>query len=254
MMNAKYQVYIGIEGQDESKINTSEDDCWNEEDWSLETFDKLEDAQAFVGSCQQIDKLEAELTSAQDDVADFNRGWKWAQDGKELDKQEDNCLFIQGWEVFMFDEIKAQLAEAKKEIKIRCQLAEERIAEVEKLEKCLSDIHVGLIALCFAKRQGGEVKLETIEVAQWHYKDIFKALDWMITALDFNKQNIGMDTDDSPEMKKAKRVRDIVGLKPPPDLPKPQEEFDPEKYNITNEHYTPGNNVWEATDGANQTK
>jgi hypothetical protein len=56
-------------------------------------------------------RLEAELTSAKDDVADFNRGWKWAQNGKELSTQEDNCLFKQGWQVFMFDGLQSKLAE-----------------------------------------------------------------------------------------------------------------------------------------------
>ncbi len=64
-MSVEYQAYIGIEGQDESKINTSEDDCWPEDEQVvLRTFDKLEDAEAFVGTCQQIDKLQAQLATA----------------------------------------------------------------------------------------------------------------------------------------------------------------------------------------------
>ena len=54
-MAIKYQVYIGIEGQDDSKINTSEDDCWPEDEQvTLATFDKLADAEAFVGTCQAL--------------------------------------------------------------------------------------------------------------------------------------------------------------------------------------------------------
>ena len=29
----------------------------------------------------------------------------------------------------------------------------------------------------------------------------------------------------------------------------PQEQFDPEKYNIKSEHYTPGNHIWEEANG-----
>ncbi len=54
-MTVKYQVYIGIEGQDDSKIETSEDDCWLEDEQvTLSTFDNLTDAEAFVGTCQAL--------------------------------------------------------------------------------------------------------------------------------------------------------------------------------------------------------
>ena len=54
MMGIKYRVYIGIEGQDDSKIETPEDDCWPEEEVTLATFDNLADAEAFVGTCQAL--------------------------------------------------------------------------------------------------------------------------------------------------------------------------------------------------------
>ncbi len=53
-MGVKYRVYIGIEGQDDSKIDTPEDDCWNEGEVGLATFDTLDDAEAFVGTCQAL--------------------------------------------------------------------------------------------------------------------------------------------------------------------------------------------------------
>ena len=55
-MAVKYQVYISIEGQDDSKIDTPEDDCWNENEVVLKTFDNLDEAEAFIGTCQQVAK------------------------------------------------------------------------------------------------------------------------------------------------------------------------------------------------------
>ncbi len=56
-MSVKYQVYISIEGQDESKVDTLQDDCWSEGEYPLEAFDTLADAEAFVGTCQQLKEM-----------------------------------------------------------------------------------------------------------------------------------------------------------------------------------------------------
>ena len=59
-----------------------------------------------------------------------------------------------------------------------------------------------------------------ILVAKWHYEDIFEVMDWMIRELD--NENDGESIPSKVmEMKKAKRVRDIVGMdfkvdEPPP--------------------------------------
>ena len=45
--------------------------------------------------------------------------------------------------------------------------------------------------------------------------EIYETLDWMITTLEFQNQNTGMDAEDSPEMKAAKILR--AKLKPESD-------------------------------------
>ena len=60
-MSKEYQVYIGIEEQDG-------DDCHDEGTVTLEVFDNLSDAEAHVGSCQQIDKLRAENKSLKETI------------------------------------------------------------------------------------------------------------------------------------------------------------------------------------------
>ena len=48
-MSVEYTVYANIEAYDESKIKTSEDDCWHPSDeWNLAVFDTLEEAEAFM--------------------------------------------------------------------------------------------------------------------------------------------------------------------------------------------------------------
>jgi len=51
---------------------------------------------------------------------------------------------------------------------------------------------------------------DLIHISKEHYQDIYNALTWMITALDYSKKNTGLNTEDSPEMQKVKQVRDKV--------------------------------------------
>lgn len=48
-MSIEYTVYVNIEASDESKLNTSEDDCWHPSDEKdLGVFDSLDEAENFV--------------------------------------------------------------------------------------------------------------------------------------------------------------------------------------------------------------
>ncbi len=52
-MTVKYTVYADIEAEDESKLHTSEDDCWHPSDHrDLATFGTLQEAEEFLGSLE----------------------------------------------------------------------------------------------------------------------------------------------------------------------------------------------------------
>jgi len=54
-MSVIYTVYANIEAYDESKVNTSQDDCWHpSEEVVLVELDTLEDAETLIAKLQKI--------------------------------------------------------------------------------------------------------------------------------------------------------------------------------------------------------
>jgi len=54
-MSAIYTVYANIEAYDESKVNTSQDDCWHpSEEVVFAEFDTLEEAETLIAKLQMI--------------------------------------------------------------------------------------------------------------------------------------------------------------------------------------------------------
>jgi len=54
-MSAIYTVYANIEAYDESKVNTSQDDCWHpSEEVVFAEFDTLEEAETLMTKLQMI--------------------------------------------------------------------------------------------------------------------------------------------------------------------------------------------------------
>jgi len=54
-MSVIYTVYANIEATDESKVNTSQDDCWHpSEEVVFAEFDTLEEAETLIAKLQMI--------------------------------------------------------------------------------------------------------------------------------------------------------------------------------------------------------
>ena len=57
-MSVIYTVYANIEAYDESKVNTSQDDCWHpSEEVVFAEFDTLKDAETLIAKLQKIMEL-----------------------------------------------------------------------------------------------------------------------------------------------------------------------------------------------------
>ena len=57
-MSVIYTVYANIEATDESKVNTSQDDCWHpSEEVVFAEFDTLKDAETLIAKLQKIMEL-----------------------------------------------------------------------------------------------------------------------------------------------------------------------------------------------------
>jgi len=57
-MSVIYTVYANIEAYDETKVNTSQDDCWHpSEEVVFAEFDTLKDAETLIAKLQKIMEL-----------------------------------------------------------------------------------------------------------------------------------------------------------------------------------------------------